>query len=142
MPRPKGLGRESYADVCYMWALFVAVLAFGLVALFGAVAAQEPNRATKVSGECVTFERLRGVLNDRYPDVPYVYMEGDQAAVFIHEFNSAPPPSNVIATEALVVYQPGAARVVLFRNGCGFQLPPLKTDIVRRWVTKARGISV
>ena len=133
MPRPKGLDTESRADLFYLWAGLAALAIGGLFALhiaFTSVAKAEET-------QCFTVQMVDQMAAEKFPGVETVFLEGDRAASFMTSFNSSPPPSNLVATEVYIFYFPTFARAVFFKSGCGYSVPPLKTNMVRDWVKTA-----
>ena len=138
MSRPKGLDTESRAFVLYIWAI-VAALAIG--ALF-ALNIAFTSVAHAQGARCVSVPQAEALVAKHYPDQEKVLLEGESAALFLTAFNARPPASSFEASEILIVYMPAFARVILFQDGCGYSLPPVKTKLVREWVKLARGTPV
>lgn len=135
--RPKGLDTESRADLFYLWAALAALAIGGLIALH--IAFTSVAKAQEV--QCFTVQMIDEMAAEKFPGVETVFLEGNQAASFMSSFNSSPPPSNMVATEVYVFYFPTFARAVFFKNGCGYSIPPLKTEMVRDWIEAAKQVA-
>lgn len=91
MPRPKGLGTESYASVLCAWAAFLGVLAFGLVACFSYADAQTVNHDAKVDlpagksyhriCELTEADNIE-IINRRLPGANIIRFDGGQAKLY------------------------------------------------------------
>ena len=135
MPRPNHLGTHSSAGILYYLGAGVAALAiFGLFALHIAFTSVAKAQET----QCFTVQMVDQMAAEKFSGLETVFLEGDEAASFMSSFNSSPPPSNLVATEVYIIFFPDFARAIFFKNGCGYSIPPLRTDLVVDWVKTAR----
>lgn len=91
MPRPKGLGTESRANVFIVWICFFGVLLIGLFACFSYAKAQTVNHDAKVDlpagksyhriCELTEADNIE-IINRRSPDAKVLRYEGEQAKLY------------------------------------------------------------
>lgn len=125
MIRPTGLKKESYADVFYLWAAFLAVLALGLVAFSAVAFSQTPNRAAKGDlGQCQHIDTVQKTLTSKLPDRMVIRLSYGDTLTFMVRFNLVPPVSQHYADEVIIVKSAPTRRafVGLFDKGCQKQI--------------------
>jgi len=131
MPRPKGMDRESRADLFFLWAI---VAAFAICALFALNIALTTPAKAQVAGTCKSIGELAEQVGRDYPGQRLVPLTGDSAATFMARWNSIPPRSNVVATELLILFHDryGVTKVAMFKNGCAFTIYQIPIRSIRK----------
>lgn len=87
MPRPKGMDRESRADLFYLWAIGAAFAICALVGLHLAftfsAGAQTVNRGVRPVAGCTGIGVLARDVSKRFPGQETRRLEGNEAAAFM-----------------------------------------------------------
>ncbi len=136
MPRPKGLGTDSCAELLYFWAIVAVLAAIALVTL------SQPAKA--VNAGCTTVDLLELDVKRKFPGQPLKRLEGAEAAGFMAAYNRIPPISNLVATELLILFheRSNATRIAFFREGCAVATATVPLLFVRSLLRKIQGASI
>lgn len=133
MLRPNYLGTTSSAGILY----YIGTLVAALIALnisYTSVAKAE-------GAGCVTIEALATDVAEKYPDKESLRLEGDEAALFMSEYNAMPPATNFVATGVLMLFheEVRAVRIAFFKNNCVVALSTQPINKIRALLRKALG---